>query len=205
MRLRVGIADNSSGIPLLVGCTPRALADGQKAPAAMARIDAMPLDCTMQTAGDYTLRNATNADRPMVWILISSVLRSYGITPNEETTDKDLADIEAYYWNNKGAFFVLLDGEEVIGTVALHHETDSVCELCRMYLAPQYRGQGLGRWMLEHSVREAKGNGFKEMYLKTASVLVEAIALYKRAGFTPIEGTKANGNCDLVMRRTLES
>ncbi len=165
----------------------------------------MPLNHTAQTARDYTLRKATNADRPAVWALISSVLRSYGITPDEHTTDQDLVDIQAYYWNSKGAFFVLLDGQEVIGTVALHHETDALCELCRMYLAPQYRGQGLGRRLLEHSVREARVSGFKEMYLKTASVLVEAIALYQRAGFIAVEGAEAVGNCDLAMRKRLET
>jgi N-acetylglutamate synthase-like GNAT family acetyltransferase len=160
---------------------------------------------TMQTAGDYVLREATNADVPAVWTLISSVLSSYGITTNRQTTDKDLVDIEANYWDRKGAFFLLVRGEEVIGTAALHHETDAVCEICRMYLAPQYRGQGLGRRLLEHCVREARERGFEEMCLKTASVLVEAISLYKRAGFTIMEGAEAGGNCDLVMRRSLRA
>jgi putative acetyltransferase len=163
----------------------------------------MPLNPAMQPGSEYTLRKASNADGPAVWTLIAAILRSYGITPNQETTDRDLTDIEANYWNRKGAFFVLLDGKEVIGTVALHHETDEVCELCRMYLAPQHRGQGLGRRLLDLSLREARQSGFKEMRLKTASVLVEAISLYKRAGFTPVEGAKACGNCDLVMRRSL--
>jgi N-acetylglutamate synthase-like GNAT family acetyltransferase len=157
----------------------------------------------MQTVGEFTLREATNADMPAVWSLISSVLRSYGITSNRQTTDRDLADIEANYWNRKGAFFVLLKGETVIGTVALHHEAEAICELCRMYLAPQYRGQGLGHKLLEHAVREARERGFKEMRLKTASVLVEALSLYQRAGFSTVEGAVTCGNCDLVMRRML--
>jgi N-acetylglutamate synthase-like GNAT family acetyltransferase len=165
----------------------------------------MPPDRVIQKKGDYSLRKATNADRPAIWALISSVLRSYGITTNEQTTDKDLVDIEANYWDSKGAFFLLLRGEEVIGTVALHYETDAVCEICRMYLAPQYRGQGLGRRLLEHCVSEARERGFEEMCLKTASVLVEAISLYKRAGFTVVEGAEAGGNCDLVMKRSLRA
>ena len=157
----------------------------------------------MQTVGDYTLREASNADLPSVWSLISGVLRSYGIASNRQTTDRDLTDLEANYWNRKGAFFVLLKGEAVIGTVALHHETDAVCELCRMYLASEYRGQGLGRKLLEHGVREARERGYKEMCLKTASVLLEAISLYKRAGFRTVEGAVRCGNCDLEMRRIL--
>ena len=159
----------------------------------------------MQITGEYALRRATNSDIPAVWTLISSVLRSYGIITNEATTDRDLVDIDANYWSRKGAFFLLLRGEEVIGTAALHHESDTVCEICRMYLAPQYRGQGLGRRLLEHCIGEARERGFEEMCLKTASVLVEAISLYKRAGFAVVEGAEVGGNCDLVMRRSLRA
>jgi putative acetyltransferase len=156
-------------------------------------------------AEDYRLRRATNADLPAVWTLISAILRSYGITANKQTTDPDLTDLEANYWSRKGAFFVLLHGAEIIGTAALRRETDACCELCRMYLAQPYRGQGLGRRMLEVCLREARDRGFAEVHLKTASVLVEAIALYKRAGFTVVEGAPTDGNCDQVMRRSLRA
>jgi putative acetyltransferase len=157
----------------------------------------------MQTVGDYALRPATNADLPAVWDLISRVLASYGITSNRQTTDQDLVDIEATYWDRKGAFYVLLRGDSVIGTVALQHETDAACELCRMYLAPQHRGQGLGRKLLEHALSEARTRGFREVHLKTASVLLEAIALYERAGFSVVPGALPCGNCDLMMRKAL--
>ena len=68
----------------------------------------------IQVGGECTLRAATNADLPVVWDLISSVLLSYGITGKRQTTDRDLADLEVNYWNAKGAFFVLLNGEAVI-------------------------------------------------------------------------------------------
>jgi len=186
------------------GCKQHSLTGNEITLRAIKSTQTMPQKRAKQPAGDYTLRRATNANLPAVWTLISCVLRSYGITANPQTTDKDLADIEANYWNRKGAFFVLLDGREVIGTVALQHDTNAVCELCRMYLAPQYRGQGLGRRMLERAVREARKRGFKEMHLKTASVLVEVISLYKRAGFSTVVGAEAGGNCDLVMSRSLQ-
>jgi GNAT superfamily N-acetyltransferase len=153
---------------------------------------------------NYRIREATNRDGDQIWKLISEVLRSYGITANQQTTDQDLVNVEQSYWNRKGAFFALLDGEALIGTVALQRQTDTTCELCRMYLAPGYRGRGLGRRLLEHAVREAKTLGFKEMNLKTASVLVEAISLYERAGFKVLPGAKAGGNCNLTMTRSLK-
>jgi putative acetyltransferase len=137
-------------------------------------------------------------------LLISGILRSYGITTDARTTDRDLVDIERSYWGTKGAFFALLDEEALVGTVALQRETDTACELCRMYLLQEYRGQGLGRQLLEHATREAKARGFKEMHLKTASVLAAAIALYQRSGFAVVAGATAVGNCDLTMTKLLE-
>ena len=93
----------------------------------------MPLNRSTQTAGDYALLKATNADGPAVWALISSVLRSHAITANEQTTDKDLVDIEGNYWDRKGAFFLLLraaceefacaDGEGVLEVS--YHDSES--------------------------------------------------------------------------------
>jgi putative acetyltransferase len=158
----------------------------------------------MPATGKYTLRRATNEDGPSVWALISQVLASYGICVNAQTTDQDLTDLEGNFWARGGVFFVLLAEDIIIGTVALRRESPPACELCRMYLAAGHRGQGLGRRLLEHALSEARTRGFKEMHLKTASVLKEAISLYERAGFRPMPDRKIGGNCDRMMRLSLD-
>jgi putative acetyltransferase len=164
---------------------------------------AQPGAAPTQVLERYTLRRATNRDGPGVWTLIGTVLASYGIVADRESTDQDLVDLDRSFAKEGGAFFVLLDGERVVGTVALRRETETVCELCRMYLAPEHRGRGLGRRLLAFAEAEARQRGFKEIVLKTASVLKEAIALYRQAGFQPIPGAPACGNCDLAMRKKL--
>jgi putative acetyltransferase len=157
----------------------------------------------MLTTDTYTLRKATNQDGPRVWALISGVLAGYGIATNARTTDRDLADLEGNFAARGGAFFVLLDGATVIGTVALRRESAQAGELCRMYLLDKYRGQGLGRRLFDHALAEARRRGFREVFLKTASVLTTAISLYERAGFRPAPDQQAGGNCDRVMRMSL--
>jgi putative acetyltransferase len=152
----------------------------------------------------YFLRRATNRDAAGVWRLISTILSGFGIVTNRQTTDGDLVDINAHYDDRGGIFFLLLDGRTMIGTVALRRESSRSCELCRMYLASEYRGQGLGRRLFDHALAEARRRGFREIYLKTASVLTTAISLYERAGFRRVPGKKAGGNCDLVMRMNLD-
>ncbi len=154
-------------------------------------------------AHSYVLRAATNADQPAIWELISSVLRSYGIMPDLRTTDSDLADIEASYTSAGGHFFALLDGARLIGTVALAKTSSTACELCRMYLSPEYRRQGLGRQLLDKALSEAKSSGYAEVHLKTAGVLVEAIKLYESVGFERTCSIPVSENCNLAMTMKL--
>ena len=150
------------------------------------------------------LREAITSDQPAVFALISGVLHGYGIDTDLHSTDQDLADIGANYSNKGGCFFVLLDGARIIGTVALNHESASSCELCRMYLAPEYRRQGLGRLLLDKAITEAKSRGYTEMHLKTAAVLVEAIRLYESIGFVKTCNVPTSKNCNLGMIMRLE-
>ena len=157
----------------------------------------------MCAADGFSVREANNADCAAIWALISGVLGEYAINTDPSTTDRDLTDIESNYANAGGAFFVLLDADSIIGTVALCRESDTCCELCRMYLASNYRRRGLGRRLFDTATREAVRRGFREMRLETAAVLVEAIALYKSAGFAIVEGKPAGKNCNLIMSKHL--
>jgi len=149
------------------------------------------------------IRRADNNDRQRIWDLIFTILSSYGLNMDAETIDHDLTDIEANYWRQKGAFYVLMDGEELIGTVALQYGSKTVCERGRMYLAADYRGRGLGRKLLHHALQQAEARGFSEVVLKTASVLKEALSLYRRAGFVQVADQEPGGNCDVVMSRKI--
>jgi putative acetyltransferase len=155
----------------------------------------------MSQSEQFLFRCATNRDAEASWVLISSVLAEYGIGADGTTTERDLLDIEASYWGAGGAFFVLLDGTMIIGTVALRRESAGVCELCRMYLDASYRGRGLGRRLFDKAFEEAKRRGFDEIRLETAAVLTEAIALYESAGFVLVEEKPRGKHCDLVMCR----
>ena len=157
----------------------------------------------MCATGKFIVREAINADCAAIWALISGVLKEYAFAPDRTTTDFDLSDIEANYTKGGGVFFVLLDVDRIIGTVALCRESETRCELCRMYLASHYRRRGLGRLLFDKATGEALHRGFREMRLETAAVLVEAIALYKSAGFTIVEGTPAGKNCNLIMSKCL--
>ncbi len=86
-----------------------------------------------------------------------------------------------------GAFLVgRIDGEVMAcGGVQPHSRT--VGEIKRMWISPDWRGCGLGARMLGALEDEVRRLGYREVHLDTNGTLVEAIAMYGRAGYRPIE------------------
>lgn len=150
-------------------------------------------------------RAATNADGPAVERLVFSVLAEYGLAPEPEGVDRDLRDLEGFYFARGGWFGVWVDeAGDVYGSAGLGRVDERTCELRKMYLHPTKRGKGQGGAMLERALEEAKRLGYHRVILETASVLKEAVLLYERNGFrkTEPEGHTAK-RCDLVMVREL--
>jgi len=58
--------------------------------------------------------------------------------------------------------------------------------------------------LLDKAIAEAKAQGYTEMHLKTAAVLVEAIRLYESVGFVRTTDIPASKNCNLAMSKKLD-
>jgi len=143
------------------------------------------------------LRPADNSDEDAIRDLVFSVLREYGLSPDPEDTDADLADIKECYCDRGGTFDVLENADGVIvGSVGLFRIDAATCELRKMYLLPSCRGKGWGKKLLEHAIEKAREIGCKRMVLETASVLKEAIALYTDYGFRPWNAPHLSSRCD---------
>lgn len=143
-----------------------------------------------------TLRPATNADIAPLQELVFAVLHEYGLQPDPQGTDRDLANIEAHYFERGGWFGVLEAAGSVVASVGLDRHDATTCELRKMYCASHWRGRGLGRQLLDAALLQARHLGFKRVVLETASPLKEAIALYRRYGFTPYTPAQLAARCD---------
>lgn len=154
----------------------------------------------------FSIRPATRHDRTAIRNLVFGVLAEYGLQPDPEGTDSDLDDIETIYQLSGGCFDVLLNASgQIIGTVGLFPLSREVCELRKMYLSSTARGQGHGRRMLEHALATATARGFTRITLETASVLIEAIALYERYGFRRCAAGHLAARCDSAYELDLDS
>ncbi|TXK19399.1 GNAT family N-acetyltransferase [Homoserinibacter sp. GY 40078] len=82
-------------------------------------------------------------------------------------------------------FWVLADGERMLGCVALKELDPAHGELKSMRTDAAERGRGLGRMLLDHVLAEAGSRGYARLSLETGSqeFFLPARTLYARAGF----------------------
>jgi putative acetyltransferase len=143
------------------------------------------------------LRVASNRDCEHITNLVFSVLREYDLKPDPASTDADIKDIDSSYFQRGGTFFVLEEKDgSIVGAYGLYPLEKHTCELRKMYLHKAYRGKGLGKLLLEDALTRARQLGFRRMTLETASVLKEAIALYKSYGFAEYTPDHLSSRCD---------
>ena len=97
-----------------------------------------------------------------------------------------------------------------LGCGALRELGNGVAELKRMYVVPSSRGRGVSKLILAALEEAARDRGWTTLRLETGPRQPEAIALYTRSGYRPIEAFGAyRGASDaadsLFFERTVEA
>ncbi|NPD47293.1 GNAT family N-acetyltransferase [Lentimicrobium sp. S6] len=88
--------------------------------------------------------------------------------------------------NKEGKIFLLKIKEEVIGTYVLQKVNNKACELQKFTIKEKYRGQKLGKMMLDKAIENALKQKYSAILLFTTTELAEATNLYKNKGFEVI-------------------
>jgi putative acetyltransferase len=83
----------------------------------------------------------------------------------------------------RSIFLVARDDGNAVGCGALVPMDETVVEVKRMFVAPQKRGHGLARRILDELERLAREFDYDAMRLETGVRQPESIALYGKAGF----------------------
>jgi putative acetyltransferase len=148
----------------------------------------------------YTVRSWQPADRQAAAQVIKNALAEYGLGWEADGADRDVLEVEEYYLNRGGEFWVVEDQAEIVGTSAYYpypHRGERAVEIRKMYLSPQARGQGLGKYLLQELERSIVARGYQEIWIETASVLAAAVKLYEANGYQPATGVETL-RCDRV-------
>ncbi len=100
-----------------------------------------------------------------------------------QSFEEELAGLPGKYAPPDGALLMAIDGQKVAGCVALRRLAAGVCEMKRLFVRPEYRGQGVGRMLAERIIDEAEQLGYPLMWLDSLARLKEAMGLYESLGF----------------------
>jgi putative acetyltransferase len=135
-----------------------------------------------------TLRIEPTDDMSIVRALFLEYATALGVDLSFQNFDGELASLPAdydpiliAYWNGEPA-----------GCVAMHDLGNSVCEMKRLYVRPDFRKFGVGRALAERIIAEARGRGFRAMRLDTLPSMQNAMRLYESLGFVDIEPYRYN-------------
>jgi putative acetyltransferase len=153
---------------------------------------------------NFTIRNWQKSDRALTAEVIKTVLEEYGLPWQPELADRDVIEVEEAYLNAGGEFWVVEQNTVIVGTAAYQPiaKGKKAVEIRKMYLLPEVRSKGLGKYLLLKLEKAIAIQDYQEIWLETATSLKEAVKLYERNGYKPAEGVET-ARCDLVYVKRL--
>ena len=103
-------------------------------------------------------------------------------------------DIQRDYLEQGGDFLAAVAEGRIVGTGAFRRdETEGYCELKRIALLPEYRGQGLGYALVKELIARAQTLGYAKIVLWTNRLkLARAVAFYAQIGFVEVPHADAD-------------
>lgn len=99
----------------------------------------------------------------------------------------DLLDIPASYEKSGGKFWIAIENEQVIGTIALMMKEDRCGILKKFFVRAEYRNKRIGLALYRALLEYAKSLKIRYIILDTPSVAAASHRFYEKSGFKRIK------------------
>jgi putative acetyltransferase len=114
-----------------------------------------------------------------------------GVSPCWQDFDRELASLPGRYSPPEGRLLLAHRAEPgksegLVGCVAMHKLEEGICEMKRLYVRTEFRGEGAGRKLTEALIAEARSIGYGKIRLDTLPIMGQAQQLYRLLGFSEI-------------------
>lgn len=104
----------------------------------------------------------------------------------EEKDELTLSNPQEEIIDKGGFIFYAKYNNEILGTVSLIKIDDTTFELSKMAVSDKAQGLGIGNKLLKYSIAVAEEKGIKNLILYSNRILLPAIHLYEKFGFTEV-------------------
>ncbi|GAB4373004.1 MAG: GNAT family N-acetyltransferase [Kiloniellaceae bacterium] len=115
--------------------------------------------------------------------------------------EAELAGLPGRYAPPAGGLWLAQVDGAAAGVVGLWPLTDGSGEIKRLWVRPAYRGQRLGRRLMEAALAGARAAGHKRVLLETLDFMTAARALYAELGFREVARDSLGGDAPANVRR----
>ena len=140
-------------------------------------IEVLRAESEWQRAGAYSVR-------------IQGMNRQHHISLREEFDEHD---------GDGTRYIVLLDDGYPAATCRFYKSDTETVVLGRVVVLPEYRGQGLGRWVVEAAEHWIGELGFREVVIDSRIVMVP---FYEKLGYAAVDGVVVkSGSFDCIRMR----
>ena len=130
------------------------------------------------------IRPATDSDRDTIWEIFHEVIATGDTYPIDPEMSRE--DALAYWFQTGASAFVAEKDGQIVGIYTLHpNQSGGGAHVANAaFMVPAVaRGQGIGRAMGEHCLREARRLGFRAMQFNfVVSTNESAVKLWQKLG-----------------------
>ncbi|HEY4874184.1 MAG TPA: GNAT family N-acetyltransferase [Puia sp.] len=159
---------------------------------------------------NVVIRTIQQSDNKKLAEIVRTVLAEFGANhPGTVYYDSTTDNLFELFQKEKCTYYVALINNEIVGGAGIFSSDGlrgKTCELVKMYLAKNARGQGLGKLLIEKCIDFAKQNDYKSIYLETMPELKKAMSIYEKFGFYYLKGPMGNTGhfgCDVWMLKDI--
>lgn len=141
------------------------------------------------------------ADRDAVIELFREYIGSVSVDLGFQDYEAEFAALPGKYATPDGSLLLAWRGERIVACVALRKVDAKICEMKRVYVRPEARGEQLGRRLVTHILQEARDAGYTYICLDVLPEFAAAQHIYASFGFVettpftfnPVPGTRFLG------------
>lgn len=139
------------------------------------------------------VRKATDRDAQLISEIVSEsnkdVAIKFGLDVNNCPKHPSFYNVEWVKadFNRGEQYFILENGVEVYGCVAIEYPNDNVLYLNRLSVLPACRQQGYGRTLVEFVIKQAKSASVTVISIGIIGEHTELLKWYRKLGFIPAE------------------
>jgi len=128
-----------------------------------------------------------------------------GVDLSFQDFSKELEQLNVMYGQPTGSMILAEVSAEIVGAVGLRYLSNGVAEMKRLFVLPEFQGNGIGNILIVEFLAQAKKLGYNLVKLDTIPELDRAFSLYKKHGFESIEAYRFNPHPNAIFMERLIS